>query len=94
MSLTLKHALFADRYELPPEIGYVLPALFEHAAKGIDVSPSYLLQQAISNTQVGEYMASLAREVDEKCRTEKNNVSVDQAAEDSGERRQIGGDKG
>lgn len=70
MTLTLKHAIFAERYGIPPEDGYVLPALFERAAEKVEVSASFLLFRALANSELGEYMAGLAKQVADEMRKE------------------------
>lgn len=57
-------AVFARRFNISVADAYVLPALFEGAARKVGMAPRELLTQAIySNAALGEYLAGCARKV-------------------------------
>lgn len=56
--------VFASRYGLKPSQAYVLPALFECAAKKVGMEPRVLAEEATwRNRPLGEYLAAAARKV-------------------------------
>lgn len=62
--LTHHYAAFANKYDLGPDVAYVLPAVFESAAKKVGRPTSELLSLAIYyNRPLGEYLADCARKV-------------------------------
>lgn len=55
---------FASRFNLTPSQSVVLPALFESAARGTGKTPAELVViAAYQNQKLGDYLASVAREV-------------------------------
>lgn len=57
-------ATFAARYNIGPDVAYVLPALFDNAAKKAGLPVRALIAQATySNPALGEYLAGCARTV-------------------------------
>ena len=57
-------AIFARRFNISAADAYVLPALFEGAARKVNMAPRALLAQATySNQALGEYLAGCARKV-------------------------------
>jgi hypothetical protein len=59
--------VFARKHKLLPAEAAVLPALFERAAKAVDRAPEALASDALYfNHELGEYLASVARDVAEK----------------------------
>lgn len=59
------YVVFAARFELGPEVAYVLPALFEHAGKEMGRSARSLMVEATYCNELGEYLAKVAREAAE-----------------------------
>lgn len=65
----LEYVAFADRFGIPRDDVYVLPALFENAAQKASMPVRALLSQATySNQKLGEYLASLAQTVAKQMR--------------------------
>jgi hypothetical protein len=57
-------ATFAARFNVSHKDAYVLPALFEGAAKKINMAPRALVAEAtFRNQALGEYLAGCARKV-------------------------------
>lgn len=55
---------FAARFNISHKDAYVLPALFEGAAKKVGMAPRALVAEAtFRNNALGEYMAQAARKV-------------------------------
>lgn len=62
-----EYAIFASRFGISPSVAYVLPALFEGAAKKVNLPVRALLSQATySNQALGSYLADCARKVAEE----------------------------
>lgn len=62
--MTQELATFAARYSLTPANAYVLPALFEHAAKAINMPVRALIAEATyRNPKLGEYLAGCTAKV-------------------------------
>lgn len=62
--MTNDYAIFAARQGLGPDVAYVLPALFDHAAQKVGMHVRALLAEATyRNPALGEHMAGLARTV-------------------------------
>jgi hypothetical protein len=60
----MNYVAFAARFNVAVADAYVLPALFEGAARKVGMAPSALLSQATySNNALGEYRAGCARKV-------------------------------
>lgn len=57
-------ATFAARFNISHKDAYVLPALFEGAAKKVGMLPRVLVAEATwNNRALGEYLANAARKV-------------------------------
>jgi hypothetical protein len=57
-------ATFASRYQVPVEHAHVLPALFDNVAKGANMTPSSLVNQATwSNEPLALYLVEVAAQV-------------------------------
>lgn len=56
-------AAFAVRYNVAVADAYVLPALFERTAQKLGRSQTWLVQEALINTPLGEYLAECAAKV-------------------------------
>ncbi len=54
---------FAIQYGLGPGVVIALPALFERAAKELDMSIIELAERTVKNKDLGEYMAEMADKV-------------------------------
>ena len=62
--MTNEFAVFATRFGVPVSAAYVLPALFDGAAKKIGMHPRTLLAEATyRNRGLGDYLAELALKV-------------------------------
>lgn len=60
----MDYVAFAARFNVAVADAYVLPALFEGAARKVGMAPRALLAQATySNNALGEYLAGCARKV-------------------------------
>jgi hypothetical protein len=58
---------FALAFNVPPSVAYVLPALFERAARMAGMAPHTLLQAACTgNRKLGIYLAECAHKVAEE----------------------------
>lgn len=55
--------IFARRYNIAVADAYVLPALFERTAQKIGRAQTWLIQEAIDNRPLGEYLAGCAANV-------------------------------
>ena len=61
-SKTAELAVFAERFNVLPCDAFVLPALFENAARAANMSARQLISDATySNMALGEYLASVAK---------------------------------
>jgi hypothetical protein len=64
MAKTSNYIAFAARFSITEKDAYVLPALFEGAARKVGMPTEALLAQATySNPPLGEYLADAARKV-------------------------------
>jgi hypothetical protein len=69
MAKTSNYVAFAARFSITEKDAYVLPALFEGAARKVGMHPEALLSQATySNPALGAYLAEAARKVAEQDR--------------------------
>jgi hypothetical protein len=56
-----EYVAFARKFSVPPSVAYVLPALFEGAAKKVGMQPGTLLVEAVYyNAPLGQYLAECA----------------------------------
>jgi hypothetical protein len=65
MTITLEKSLvrFCGIYRLTPQEAVVLPTLFDHAAKSANMPVERLASIAVTDPQIGEYLADVARGV-------------------------------